>query len=125
MLDDYLLSPIFWDKKGYRFNRNEKDMYPYSIIKNENEMILVHNVLGIDKKDLHVKMAEKEGKKVLKINGKTENKITKNSYSVNSEFVLNISHDIKEIKSVLENGLLYITIKYEKSKEKDLEISID
>ena len=29
--------PLDWDKKAYMFNRNEKDMHPYSVINNKKE----------------------------------------------------------------------------------------
>ena len=38
----------------------------------------------------------------------------KSKYSVHSEFILDNNKKIKEITSKLENGLLYVMIKYEK-----------
>ena len=42
-LVNLFFEPFDWDKKGYRFNRDEKDMSPYSIIKTKDSMTIVHN----------------------------------------------------------------------------------
>ena len=44
------INPFDWDKTLYKFNRAEKDMNPYSIVNKKDEVIIVHNILGIDKK---------------------------------------------------------------------------
>ena len=55
--DDFLdwafINPLNWEKDFYKFTRDEKDMYPYSINKNKDGSItIVHNIVGLDKKDL-------------------------------------------------------------------------
>ena len=55
--DDFLnlfIDPLTWDKNSYKFNREEKDMRPYSVTNTKKDTIIVHNVLGIDKKDLNL-----------------------------------------------------------------------
>ena len=53
-----IFNPFLWDKDVYQFNRLEKDMRPYSVHSDVegNEVTLVHNVVGINKKDLSVKV---------------------------------------------------------------------
>ena len=48
-------NPFDWDKKTYKFDRDVKDMNPYSVINTDKEIIIVHNVLGIRKEDLKLK----------------------------------------------------------------------
>ena len=49
---DWPINPFDWDKDFYKFMRYEKDMHPYSVIKNKDGSItIVHNVLGLDKKE--------------------------------------------------------------------------
>ena len=116
---DLLFNPFAWNKEVYQFNRLEKDMKPYSVHKNDNGVTLVHNVVGVDKKDLSVKLIEENGISKLVIEGETEPSIDspKSKYSVHSEFILDNNKKIEDISSKLENGLLYITINYEEPKE--------
>lgn len=116
---DLLFNPFAWNKEVYQFNRLEKDMKPYSVHKNDNGVTLVHNVVGVDKKDLSVRLIEENGMSKLVIEGETEPSLDspKSKYSVHSEFILDNNKKIEDISSKLENGLLYITINYEEPKE--------
>lgn len=116
---DLLFNPFAWNKEVYQFNRLEKDMKPYSVHKNDNGVTLVHNVIGVDKKDLSVRLIEENGMSKLVIEGETEPSLDspKSKYSVHSEFILDNNKKIEDISSKLENGLLYITINYEEPKE--------
>ena len=49
-----LFDPFDFDKKFYNFNREEKDMHPYSILNKEDATILTHNVLGLNKEDIQL-----------------------------------------------------------------------
>lgn len=119
---DLLFNPFAWNKEVYQFNRLEKDMKPYSVHKNDNGVTLVHNVVGVDKKDLSVKLIEENGMSKLVIEGETEPSLDspKSKYSIHSEFILDNNKKIEDISSKLENGLLYITIKYEEPKEESI-----
>ena len=51
--DLLLLDDLFdFDRKFYTFMRPEKDMMPYTVINKENQTVLIHNVVGINKEDL-------------------------------------------------------------------------
>ena len=121
---DELFNSFDWDKKNYKFNRDEKDMHPYSIIDNEKEVIIVHNVLGIDKKDLKISLNKESGNTYILIEGKSIDKLTKKEYSISSRFALDTTQlDIKNITSTMKNGLLYITAPLK--KEEKLKQNID
>ena len=124
---DDLFNSFDWDKKNYKFNRDEKDMHPYSIIDNEKEVIIVHNVLGIDKKDLKISLNKENGNTYILIEGKSIDELTKKEYSISSKFVIDATQlNIKNISSTMKNGLLYIVIplkKEEKLKE-NIQINI-
>lgn len=108
---DDLFNSFDWDKKNYKFNRDEKDMHPYSIINNKKETIIVHNVLGIDKEDLKLSLNKENGNNYILIEGKSIDKLTKKEYSISSRFAIDASQlDIKSITSTMKNGLLYIII---------------
>lgn len=113
MLDfDFIdfLDPFTWDKNIYKFNRGEKDMHPYSIVNNEKVFIIVHNILGVDKKDLEVSIKPENNKTYLSIEGKTKDIITTKEYSVSSRFELDVDQlDLTKVSSTMNNGLLYIT----------------
>ena len=86
---DLLFNPFAWNKEVYQFNRLEKDMKPYSVHKNDNGVTLVHNVVGVDKKDLSVRLIEENGMSKLVIEGETETSLDspKSKYSVHQEFI--------------------------------------
>ena len=122
---DDLFNSFDWDKKNYRFNRDEKDMHPYSIINKETEVIIVHNILGINKKDLKVSLTKENGSTYILIEGETKDELTEKKYSINSRFFINADKlDIKNITSVTKDGLLYITIPLKLEKEKSEKIDI-
>ena len=121
---DELFNSFDWDKKNYKFNRDEKDMHPYSIIDNEKEVIIVHNVLGIDKKDLKISLNKESGNTYISIEGKSIDELTKKEYSISSRFALDTTQlDIKNITSTMKNGLLYIIAPLK--KEEKLKQNID
>ena len=85
-------------------------------------MILVHNVLGVNKEDLEVKLRSEDGQRILYISGQTVDSITKKKYSINSRFVIKNGNKIKNVTSEARNGLLYITIQFEAEPEETIEI---
>ena len=127
ILIDSLFPSFDWDKKNYKFNREEKDMHPYSIKTGEKEVLITHNILGIDKKDLKITTESENGVTFILIKGKTKDTITNKEYSINSRFNININElDLTGIKATAKNGLLYITIptkkKEIKKESKNIEI---
>ena len=74
---DELFNSFDWDKKSYKFNRDEKDMHPYSIINNKKETIIVHNVLGKDKKDLKISLKKESGNTYILIEGKSMKEVSR------------------------------------------------
>lgn len=128
IFDDFL-SPFDWDKDFYKFNREEKDTHPYSFITNpDNSMTIVHNVLGLDKKDIKLVVKEVNDKGYILISGETKDEITNKVYSINSKFDFSPrDYNLDNVTSTMKNGLLYITIggKKEKptSKENIIKIS--
>ena len=121
------LFPFDWDKNSYKFNREEKDMHPYSIKKSEKEVLITHNILGIDKKDLKITNESENGTTFILIKGKTKDTITGKDYSVDSRFALDETQlELSGIKATAKNGLLYITIttkkKEIKKESKNIEI---
>lgn len=125
-LIDFLFEPFDWDKKSYKFNREEKDMHPYSIIKNDKETIITHNVLGINKEDLKLTRKNENGDSYIVIEGKTKDELTNKEYSVSSRFALDESQlDLSGIKSSIKNGLLYIIIPNKKDKKLKKEEQIE
>lgn len=111
-LDDLFFNPLNWDKDFYNFNRSEKDMSPYSIVKPDaSKIILVHNVLGIKKEDLDLTKKVEKGYVFLIIKGKTKDDITGKEYSINSRFHIDdTEYDLNEMTAEMKNGLLYIEI---------------
>lgn len=118
--------PLDWDKKNYKFNREEKDMHPYSYKSDNKNTIITHNILGIDKKDLKITPEVVNGVTRLVIKGTTKDSITGKEYSVNSTFALDDSQlDLTKIKATAKNGLLYITIPNKEKEEQKIKKEIE
>lgn len=116
-LNDILENPLVWDKDSYKFNRPVKDMSPYSVSNSDKQIVITHNVLGIDKKDLHISIETEKGNNYIKIEGKTTDALTKKVYEVSSTFALNADElDLTKISSKMSNGLLYIIINKKEQK---------
>ena len=113
---DLLVNPFIWDKEFYNFNRFEKDMHPYSIKadKENGKVIVSHNILGIDKKDLSITVQPEKGRNYLVISGKTVDEVTGKEYSINSRFHITEDFDTNKIEAEAKNGLVYITIPFKK-----------
>lgn len=133
--NDFLIprAPLFdafedlfdFDRNFYFFNRNEKDMHPYDVIRKEDALVLTHNVLGMNKEDLKVSRKTENGKHYIVIEGTSKDEITDKTYSVNSRFSYEPEEvDISKAEIEMRNGLLYITIPY-KAKEKIDESNIE
>lgn len=113
-----LENPLDWDKNNYRFNREEKDMHPYSISNLKDKSIITHNVLGIDKKDLKLNLTRENGNVYIVIEGKTIDEFTKKTYSISSRFAIDETQlDLAKISSTMKNGLLYIIMPFKKKEE--------
>ena len=94
-----------FDKKFYNFNREEKDMHPYSILNKENATILTHNVLGLNKEDIKLSKKKENGVPYLYISGKTTDEITGKTYELNSRFAMvEDKWDLSKVTSTMKNG---------------------
>lgn len=121
-----LEDPFTWDKNSYRFNRAEKDMHPYSVVDGKQSLVIIHNVLGVDKKDLKLTIKKENRKVYLTIEGKTKDIITTKEYSVSSKFTLDADQlDLTKVSSTMNNGLLYITIAKNLTEPQNKTINIE
>lgn len=129
LIDLFFPDTLDWDKKAYKFNREEKDMHPYSINSQKDKMIITHNILGINKNDIKLTLSTENNITYIQIEGNTKDSITNQTYSISSRFALDRNElDLTKISSKAENGLLYIIIpkKAAEPKEKQkLTINID
>ena len=126
-LFDTMLDPLNWDKDFYKFNREEKDMHPYSVQSDKDgNFIIVHNILGINKEDIKLTKELEGGNTYILLTGSTKDSLTGKTYSINSRFALDDKQlDLSSIKANAKNGLLYIIIaskKVEAKKTKTIEI---
>ena len=116
-LDLDIFNPFDFDRDFYKLNRIEKDMNPYSIKQTDEGIILIHNVLGINKEDLKISTKRENHTNLIIIEGKTKDEVTGREYSINSRFSVDDNVDLKSAKPSMKNGLLYISIKYKEAKE--------
>ena len=81
---DNLFNSFDWDRKNYKFSRDEKDMHPYSVINNKKETIIVHNVFGGEKKGLKISLNKEKGNTYILIEGNSVDSLTQKEYSISS-----------------------------------------
>ena len=101
-----------------------KSFGPYgsnTIINKENQTILIHNVVGINKEDLKISIKTENGEKILYIAGQTKDKVSGSNYEINSRFKIK-AQSIRNIECECANGLLYVTISYDKPEEEEIKI---
>lgn len=114
---------LFFDRPFYRFQRELKDMYPYEVVKKDNQVIIVHNVVGLSRNDINIKLERDERYDYLVISGEKKNEITNKIDKVDSRFKINLKQLDKDgIEWRVEDGLLYIYITYQKPKQSEINI---
>ena len=114
---------LFFDRPFYRFQRELKDIYPYEVVRKDNQIILVHNVVGLGRNDINIKLERDERNDYLVISGEKKNEITNKIDKVDSRFKINLKQLDKDgIEWKVEDGLLYIYITYQKHKQSEINI---
>jgi HSP20 family molecular chaperone IbpA len=112
-----------FDRPFYRFSREFlKDMNPYEIIRKDNSSIIVHNIVGIPKEDIHIDLKKENKVDYLVISGETKNEVTNRTYSISSRFRVD-SDEIKDIDWEVKDGLLYVEVHFKESQKPDIKIS--
>lgn len=114
-----------FDRDFYRFTRNLKDMYPYEIIRrdNDNEVIVVHNVVGLSKDDIKISVDRDNEYDYLVIAGERKNEVTDKIYKVDSRFIINLDDiDSDGVEYKVEDGLLYIYIKFKTPEKPNINV---
>lgn len=120
MLFDFLCD---WDKEFYRFTRDIKDMNPYEIINDKNQLTIVHNVVGLGKDDIEISVERDKYNDYLTISGEKKNETTNKIYKVDSRFIINLDEiDENGIEYKVKDGLLYIFIKLKKPEQPKINI---
>ena len=115
-----------FDRDFYRFTRNLKDMYPYEIIRRDNEsneVIVVHNVVGLSKDDIKISVDRDNEYDYLVIAGERKNEVTDKIYKVDSRFIINLDDiDSNGVEYKVEDGLLYIYIKFKTPEKPNINV---
>ena len=106
-----------------RFTRDIKDMNPYEIINDKNQLTIVHNVVGLGKDDIEVNIERDKYNDYLTISGEKKNEATNKIYKVDSRFIINLDEiDENGIEYKVKDGLLYIFIKLKKPEQPKINI---
>lgn len=96
-----------WDKDFYDFTRAVHDNSPYKIYREEDEVTIAHNILGIDEKDLSLRVENEDCFSYLVISGKSNDGYS--DYCVDSRFAFD-AEKYEKIDYTIKNGILYITL---------------
>ena len=118
-----MLFDLDFDKEFYRFTRNLKDMYPYEIVRKDNQAIIIHNVVGLSKNDIKISLEREDKIDYLVISGEKKNEITDKIYKVDSRFTINVDEITEEgIEWEVKDGLLYVYITFKKPETPNVKI---
>lgn len=120
-MDNFLFNFLDWDRDYYSFHRNIKDMYPYEIVRKDNQSIIVFNALGLSKDNIKVTFDKVRGTDYLLINGEQKNEVTNKTYSVNGRFLIDVN-EVKNIDWKVKDGLLYVNVYFKESEKPKIEI---
>ena len=114
---------LYFDRPFYRFQRDLKDIYPYEVVRKDNQVIIVHNVVGLSRDDINIKLERDDRCDYLVISGEKKNEITNKIDKVDSRFKINLKQLDKDgIEWKVEDGLLYIYITYQEPKQPEVNI---
>lgn len=118
-----MLFGLDFDKEFYRFTRNLKDMYPYEIVRKDNQATIIHNVVGLSKDDIKISLEREDKIDYLVISGEKKNEITDKIYKVDSRFTINVDEITEEgIEWEVKDGLLYVYITFKKPETPNIKI---
>lgn len=120
-MSNFLFNLLDWDRDFYSFNRNIKDLYPYEIVKKENQSTIVFNALGISKNNIKVTFDKIKGTDYLVISGEQKNEVTNKTYSVNGRFSID-ANEIKNIDWKVQDGLLYVNVYFKQAEKPQIDI---
>lgn len=96
-------------------------MYPYEIIRKDDECTIVFNALGISKDNIKVDFDKSRGTDYLVISGEEKNEVTNKNYSVNGRFSIDVN-EIKSIEWKVQDGLLYVYIYFKQAEKPKIDI---
>ena len=109
-----------FDRHFYFFNRDEKDMHPYDIVRKKDSLVITHKVCGMNKEDLKLTIKTENLRHYIVISGSSKDEVTGKCYSINSRFSYDPDEiDVSKAKIEMKNGLLYIQIPYKAKEELD------
>lgn len=120
-MSNFLFNFLDWDRDFYSFQRSTKDMYPYEIVRKDDECIIVFNALGISKDNIKVTFDKYRSADYLVISGEEKNEVTDKTYSVNGRFSVDVN-EIKNIEWKLQDGLLYVYVHFKQAEKPKIDI---
>lgn len=121
-----------WYEPFWSFDRVTSNKKPYTIKKDKEKCVIVHEALGISEEDITVEVVKEKAISYLVLKGASKNKVTGDTYRFNSAFQID-ENQIKAVKKMAKDGLLYVYIEYKEPEKpkfkvedaKDLESILD
>jgi len=110
-----------WMEPFWSFDRVTSNKKPYTIKKDNEKCVIVHEALGISPEDIEVKVEKERGITYLVLKGATKNKVTGDTYRFNSAFQID-EDQVKSINKIAKDGLLYVVIEYKEAEQPKIEI---
>lgn len=110
-----------WLEPMWSFDRVTSNKKPYTIKKDKEKCLIVHEAMGISENDITVEVQKERGISYLVLKGSSKNEVTGDTYRFNSVFQID-ENQIKTITKVARDGLLYVYIEYKEPEKPKVEI---
>lgn len=109
----------FFDLIYKSWDRPIKEVKAYKVLETEDGYQIVVNALGIDKKDIDVKVLQN----TLHIDGRTVDEDIDFTNTVRYQFnISKIVERLKKVEYTLKNGLLHVHLILEQKHKKDIKV---
>jgi hypothetical protein len=115
---EYSVPIIYHEKQKHNFSTRH-----WQGIVDDNKAILVYDIHGVNPDDIKVKRITEDGVSYIVVEGKTKNEILNCEMDAGNRWVIPYKKFKKPVKEI-KNGLLYITIEKDNSKNIDEEEEI-
>ena len=110
-----------WLEPYWSFDRVTSNKKPYTIKKDEDKCVIIHEALGIPEEEIKVELTKEGANTYLTLKGSTKNKVTGDTYRFNSAFVVD-ENQIKSVYKTAKDGILYVVIEYKEPDKPQIEV---
>lgn len=112
---------LSFDPVSYRFHRPMLEREGYYLIEKEGKILVLLNVLGVEKKDISVDVkSTSENKEMIVVNGITKNEDFDKEFSINMSFL--VGKPMETLEWDMSNGFMTMTLTFKEPVKPSVKI---